>query len=152
MLDRVTNSKNAILVCIAGVGSMCSEALGGWDGFLKILVAMMVCDYITGVLVAAIWKSSGKSHSGALDSNACFKGIVKKGIILMLVWLGALMDEGLGVAYVRNAICMFFIGNEGLSLLENMGLMGVPYPKQFKDALEALRKQGDSGTASIEKE
>lgn len=143
MLDRVMNSKNAILVCIAGVGSMCSEALGGWDGFLKILVAMMCCDYITGILVAGIWKNSGKSDSGALDSKAGFKGIIKKGVILMLVWLGALMDQGLGMNYVRNAICMFFIGNEGLSLLENAGLMGVKYPKQLKDALEALRKQGD---------
>ena len=143
MLERIADNKTAVLVLLAGIGSTISGALGGWDGFLKILVAMMCCDYITGILVAGIWKNSGKSDSGALDSKAGFKGIIKKGIILMLVWLGALMDEGLGVAYVRNAICMFFIGNEGLSLLENMGLMGVPYPKQFKDALEALRKQGD---------
>lgn len=143
MLERIANNKTAVLVLLAGIGSTISGALGGWDGFLKILVAMMCCDYITGILVAGIWKNSGKSDSGALDSKAGFKGIIKKGIILMLVWLGALMDQGLGMDYVRNAICMFFIGNEGLSLLENAGLMGVKYPKQLKDALEALRKQGD---------
>lgn len=143
MLERIVNNKTAVLGLLAGIGSMISGALGGWDGFLKILVAMMCCDYITGILVAGIWKNSGKSDSGALDSKAGFKGIIKKGIILMLVWLGALMDQGLGMNYVRSAICMFFIGNEGLSLLENAGLMGVKYPKQLKDALEALRKQGD---------
>ena len=143
MLERIADNKTAVLVLLAGIGSTISGALGGWDGFLKILVAMMCCDYITGILVAGIWKNSGKSDSGALDSKAGFKGIIKKGIILMLVWLGALMDQGLGMNYVRNAICMFFIGNEGLSLLENAGLMGVKYPKQLKDALEALRKQGD---------
>ena len=151
MLDRIVNSKNAVLVCVAGVGSMWSEALGGWDGFLKVLVAMMCCDYITGILVAGIWKNSGKSDSGALDSKAGFKGIIKKAIILMLVWLGALMDQGLGMNYVRNAICMFFIGNEGISLLENIGLMGVKCPAFLQDAFEVLRKKGD-GAASTNTE
>lgn len=143
MLERIADNKTTVLIILAGIGSTISGALGGWDGFLKILVAMMGCDYITGILVAGIWKNSGKSDSGALDSKAGFKGIIKKGIILMLVWLGALMDQGMSIDYIRNAVCMFFIGNEGLSLLENAGLMGVKYPEQFKDALEALRKQGD---------
>ena len=151
MLEHIANSKNAVLVLLAGIGSTISGALGGWDGFLKVLVAMMGCDYITGILVAGIWKNSGKSDSGALDSKAGFKGIIKKGIILMLVWLGALMDQGLSIDYVRNALCMFFIGNEGLSLLENVGLMGVKYPTVLKDALETLRKKGDS-TISTETE
>ena len=147
MLERIASNKNAILILLAGGGSMISDALGGWDGFLKVLVAMMCCDYVTGILVAGVWKNSGKSDSGALDSKAGFKGIIKKGIILMLVWLGALMDQGLNIDYVRNALCMFFIGNEGLSLLENVGLMGVKYPTFLKDALESLRKKGDGATS-----
>jgi len=144
-MQNITYVKNGVLAILAAIGSFLAHALGGWDGFLKILIAMMVCDYITGILVAAIWKNSGKSGTGALDSKAGFKGIVKKCMILMLVFLAAMMDTSLSLGYARLAVCLFFIGNEGLSLLENIGLMGVPYPAFLKNALEALRKQGDSG-------
>jgi toxin secretion/phage lysis holin len=64
------------------------------------------------------------------------------------VWVAAAMDRYLGINFARAAVILFFIGNEGLSLLENMGLMGVPYPQKFKNALEALKKQGDEGTVT----
>lgn len=66
---------------------------------------------------------------------------------MLLVWLGVLLDEALGVSYVRTAVILFFLGNEGLSLLENIGLMGVPFPAFLKKALEALRDKGDKGGA-----
>ena len=99
------------------------------------------------VLVAALWQRSDKSRTGALDSKAGFRGLCKKGVILLLVWLGVLLDEALGVSYVRTAVILFFLGNEGLSLLENIGLMGVPFPAFLKKALEALRDKGDKGGA-----
>ena len=145
-MENIVNIKNSVLVVLSVVGSAVAGALGGWDGFLKVLLCMMLCDYITGLLVAGVWKNSGKSETGALDSRAGFKGICKKCVVLMLVWLAAMMDRGLGLDYARTAVCIFFIGNEGLSLLENIGLMGVPYPEFFKNALESLRKQGDEGT------
>ena len=137
--------KNGVLAALAVVGSAVSNALGGWDGFLQILIAMMVCDYITGILVAGVWKRSGKTKNGALSSSAGFKGIVKKCMILMLVWLAVMMDNALGTRVARTAVCLFFIGNEGLSLLENIGLMGVPYPAFLKSALEQLKQSGDEG-------
>lgn len=130
---------------LAVVGSAVSSAFGGWDGFLQILIAMMVCDYITGILVAGVWKRSGKTKNGALSSSVGFKGIVKKCMILMLVWLAVMMDNAMGVHVARTAVCLFFIGNEGLSLLENIGLMGVPYPAFLKNALEHLKQRGDEG-------
>lgn len=111
----------------------------------------MVCDYICGLLVAGIWKRSNKSQTGALDSRPGMKGIIKKCMILMMVWLSALMDRGLGLGYARTAVVLFFIGNEGLSLLENIGLMGVPYPETMKNALEALKKQGNEGKTEASK-
>lgn len=144
-MERAVQVKNGVLAMLAVVGSAVSSALGGWDGFLQILIAMMVCDYITGVLVAAIWKRSGKTENGALSSSAGFKGIVKKCMILMLVWLAVMMDNAMGVHVARTAVCLFFIGNEGLSLLENIGLMGVPYPAFLKNALEQLKQRGDEG-------
>ena len=137
--------KNGILAGLAVFGSFAANALGGWDASLQVLIALMVADYITGVLVAAVWQRSSKSETGALDSKAGFKGILKKGMILVLVWLGVLLDNATGANYIRTAVVLFFIGNEGISLLENLGLMGVPYPAFLKKALEALHDQGDNG-------
>ena len=137
--------KNGILAALAAVGSWVANALGGWDASMQVLVALMVADYLTGVLVAAVWQRSNKSASGALDSKAGFKGILKKCAILLLVWIGVLLDNATGVNYIRMAVVLFFVGNEGISLLENLGLMGVPFPAFLKRALEALRDQGDKG-------
>lgn len=137
--------KNSVLAVLAAVGTFVAHALGGWDAAMQVLVALMAADYLTGILVAAVWQRSNKSATGALDSKAGFKGLLKKGMILLLVWLGVLLDNALGAAYIRTAIIIFFIGNEGLSLLENLGLMGVPFPAFLKRALEALREQGDKG-------
>lgn len=137
--------KNGALAALAAFGSWIANALGGWDTAMVLLVALMAADYITGVLVAAVWHRSAKSQSGALDSKACFKGLVKKGVILLLVWIGVLLDQALGASYVRTAVILFFIGNEGLSLLENLGLMGLPYPVFLQKTLEALHDKGNQG-------
>ena len=137
--------KNGVLAALAAVGSWIANSLGGWDASMKVLIVLMVADYLTGVLVAAVWQRSNKSASGALDSKAGFKGILKKCAILLLVWIGVLLDNATGVNYIRMAVVLFFVGNEGISLLENLGLMGVPFPAFLKRALEALRDQGDKG-------
>lgn len=137
--------KNGILAGLAVFGSFAANALGGWDASLQVLIALMVADYITGVLVAAVWHKSSKSSSGTLNSVAGFKGILKKCAILLLVWIGVLLDQAIGSAYARTAVVLFFVGNEGISLLENLGLMGVPFPAFLQRALEALRDKGDNG-------
>ena len=137
--------KNGVLAALAAVGSWIANSLGGWDASMQVLVALMVADYLTGVLVAAVWHKSSKSSSGTLNSVAGFKGILKKCAILLLVWIGVLLDNATGANYIRMAVILFFIGNEGISLLENLGLMGVPFPAFLKRALEALRDQGDKG-------
>lgn len=137
-------AKNGILAILAAAGAFLAGGLGGWDAPLALLVALMAADYLTGVLVAAVWQRSDKSASGALDSRAGFQGLVKKGMILLLVWLGVLLDRAAGAGYVRTAVVLFFVGNEGLSLLENLGLMGVPFPAFLRRALQALQEQGDN--------
>lgn len=137
--------KNGVLSAASLVGTFVAHALGGWDAAMQVLVALMVADYVTGILVAAVWHRSNKSASGALDSKAGFKGLLKKCAILALVWIGVLLDNATGANYIRTAVVLFFIGNEGISLLENLGLMGVPYPAFLQKALEALHDQGDKG-------
>lgn len=137
--------KNGVLAALAAIGAFIANALGGWDNIMVLLVALMVLDYLTGVLLAAFWKQSPKSETGTLNSMAGFRGLIKKGMILLVVWVAVLLDEALGVDYVRLMAILFFVGNEGLSLLENLGLMGVPWPKFLRDMLEALREHGDNG-------
>lgn len=144
-MENAVHIKNSVLAVVATVGSFLARALGGWDPAMAVLIGMMAADYLTGFLVAAFWQRSNKSETGALDSKAGFKGLCKKGVILLLVWLGVLLDSALGVSYIRTAVVLFFIGNEGLSLLENIGLMGVKYPAFLQKALEALRDKADNG-------
>lgn len=138
--------KNAALAAIAaGVGAV-TGALGGWDAALQTLVFIMAIDFVTGVVVAGVFKRSAKSELGRLDSRAGFKGICRKGAQLGLVLVAVQLDAMTGTGqYVRMAMIVFFIGNEGLSILENLGLMGVPYPQFLRDVLEALRERGSDG-------
>lgn len=149
-MEHAVMVKNGVLTVVAAAGSFAANLLGGWDAALQVLIALMAADYITGLLVAGVWKKSTKSESGALDSRAGFQGICKKCMILLLVWVAVMLDRALGAAYVRMAVILFFIGNEGLSLLENLGMMGVPFPGFLQRALEALREQGDEGGAGHE--
>lgn len=147
-MDNIGYVKNVILAALATAGTFAANTLGGWDAALELLVGLMAADYLTGLIVAGVFKRSGKSESGTLESRAGFKGLLRKGTVLLLVWISALLDRTIGTAYIRTAVCFFFAGNEGLSILENTALMGVPYPSFIKDALEALRDQGDSGSVN----
>lgn len=137
--------KNAVLAAFAALGGIAAQALGGWDVLLQVLVGFMAIDYLTGIIVAGLFHRSGKTPGGALSSRAGFLGLVRKCSILLLVLLAVLLDRAAGSSLIRPAVCVFFIANEGLSVLENLGLMGVPYPRFLRDMLEALRDKGDKG-------
>ena len=138
------NIKNLIFAALASAGAAAAHALGGWDAALAVLICMMAADYITGILVAAVWKISPKTEGGRFSSKESLKGLLKKFVMLVVVWVGVMLDRTLNIDYVRTAVILFFIANEGLSVLENTALMGVPYPVFIKAMLEALRdKNGD---------
>lgn len=142
-----------VLAFTCTVGGILMKALGGWDGALQLLVACMAVDYVTGLLVAGVFKRSAKTQGGGLESHAGFVGLLRKGAILLLVFLGTMLDQLPGGGFVRPAICCFFVSNEGLSVLENLGRMGVPYPAFLRDMLETLRKKGEDGQdGSMKKE
>ncbi|MEG2420083.1 MAG: phage holin family protein [Oscillospiraceae bacterium] len=143
-MDKIVNVKNGVLAVLAAVGSAAAGYLGGWDAALETLVWCMAADYCTGVMVAGFFKKSPGSADGALSSKAGFRGLCKKATILLAVLVGAQVDTLTGGTYVRGAVIFFFVGNEGLSILENMGLMGVPYPAFLKNALEVLREKGEN--------
>lgn len=137
--------KEGILAAFAAVGAFVAQELGGWDTALIVLLSVMGIDYLTGLLVAGVFHRSNKTEGGGLSSRASFQGLVRKMVVLLLVWLGALLDRVIGSDYVRTAVCLFFIANDALSILENTALMGVPYPAFLTGMLEALRKKQDGG-------
>lgn len=143
-MNSVFNLKNAARACTAAVAAAAAELMGGWDASLTTLLLFMAVDYISGLIVAAVFKNSDKSESGALESRAGFKGLCKKGLTLALVLAAARLDVLFcGGAVYRTAVIMFFISNEGISILENLGLMGVKYPQALRNALEVLTSKNN---------
>lgn len=128
---------------IGAIGAAATSLLGGWDAAMKLLIVSMIVDYISGVMVAAVWHNSGKSESGRLESRAGFKGLCRKGMVIGLVLVAHYMDLAIGTQYIRDAIVIGFAANEIFSILENLGLMGIEYPPVIKNALEALKSKGE---------
>lgn len=126
------------------LGSIIAQILGGWDSALQTLLIFMAIDYITGLIVAGVFKKSNKSDSGALQSNAGWKGLCKKGVTLLIVLIGVRLDLMLGLGnFIRNAVVIGFCLNELVSIVENTGLMGVPFPPIVLQAIEILKKKSN---------
>lgn len=135
--------KNGFLTCIAITGGAISFLLGGIDSLVHTLLIVQICDYVTGVLVAGVFHNSPKTKDGALESRAGFKGLVRKVLIWLLVIVANRIDIELATAYCRDAVLFAFIANEVLSLIENMGLMGLPIPSVITNAIELLKDKGE---------
>ena len=123
------------------LGSALCWAFGGWDAAMTALVICMSVDYISGSLVALVFHNSRKSETGSYNSAYGLKGLCKKCLMLLFVIVAVQADRLLGSAYVRDAVCIGFCSNEVLSIVENLGLAGVPMPQAVVKALEQLQKK-----------
>ena len=130
------------------VGSGIAHALGGWDSAIQTLLVFMGIDFVMGIVVSAVFKKSKKSESGALNSGACWKGIVKKICTLLLVVCGTYADRLVGSDYIRNTLVIAFCTSELISIVELAGLMGImpePVQKVLDKVIDVLNsKKGDS--------
>jgi len=131
---------NTIQIIFAGVGGWLGYFLGGCDGLLYALIVFVVVDYITGVMCAV----SDKKLSSAVG----FKGICRKVLIFLLVGIANVLDmQVIGTGSVlRTAVIFFYISNEGISLLENAGHLGLPIPEKIKVVLEQLHDRAEKET------
>lgn len=137
-------SWDKITKALAAVGGAVMGMLGGWNVLLTILCALMLIDYVTGVLVA--WRGrSPKSEGGGVSSAVGFDGLVRKFFIMVVVLVATLLDTAIGHGehVFQTAATMYYIANEGISVIENTSLMGVPYPAFIKRALEVLKQRGE---------
>jgi toxin secretion/phage lysis holin len=126
---------NTIQIAIAALGGYLGYFLGGLDGFLYALIAFIVIDYLTGIMVAVLEKK--------LSSEVGFRGIFKKVLIFSLVAVAHIIDAELirtGSA-IRTAVIFFYLSNEGISILENTAKIGLPIPAKLKTVLEQLNKE-----------
>ena len=122
-----------IQLAFSALGGFLGWYLGGVDGFLYALIAFVLVDYVTGVMCAIADKK--------LSSAVGFKGICRKVLIFVLVGIGNLVDVyvlGEGGA-LRTAVIFFYLSNEGISILENVSVLGLPVPQKLKDVLEQLK-------------
>lgn len=133
--------KEKIVAFIGLVGAAVASLFGGWDSSIITLFALMGIDYITGILVAALFHNSQKTESGLLDSHAGWKGLAKKCMVMVFVLIANRLDIVLGTSYIRDAVCIAYIVNELVSIIENAGLMGVPVPDVVMNAIDALKKK-----------
>ena len=127
---------NWVQMALSAIGGFLGYFLGGMDGFLYALIAFVVIDYITGLMVAAIQKK--------VSSEVGFKGICKK-MLFILVGVANIVDKqiiGNGSA-IRTAVIFFYLSNEGISILENTALIGLPVPQKLRDVLEQLKGPED---------
>lgn len=137
--DKALKGLAAVCGAIAG-------AFGGFDAMMQVLAVMMVLDYVTGVIVAWMGRSK-KTEGGHLNSKAGFAGLARKGLMLLVVLMCAALDRVLpaDAAVFRSMMIWFYVANEGLSILENLALAGVPFPAAVKKALEQLRDKNEAG-------
>lgn len=125
------------------VGGWIAGIFGGWNAAIGALTICMAVDYLTGLMVAGIFHSSPKSAGGGLESAAGWKGLARKFMTLLIVLIANQMDLVLGVRYIRDAVIIGFCANECISILENGGLMGMPIPAIFRNAIDLLKDQSE---------
>lgn len=135
--------KQIVCAIIGATGSAIATVLGGWDSSLTTLLIFMAIDYVSGLIVAGVFHKSNKTDTGTLDSFIGWKGLCKKGMVLLFVLIAYRLDLIIGTDYIRNAVIIAFIANELVSIVENAGLMGIPLPEVITKAIDVLQKKSE---------
>lgn len=135
--------KNVLFTIVGVVGSFISTAYGGWTTAMTTLLIFMGIDYLTGLIVAGVFKASPKTETGALESKAGWKGLCRKGVTLLVVLVACRLDMALGSTFIRDAVIIAYIANETISIIENAGLMGIPIPKVIRKAIDVLNSKAE---------
>ena len=144
--------KNYFCTAIGAAGTLIAGWFGGCDAVLASLLVFMAIDYVTGLMVAAVFHKSKKTASGRAESKASFKGLCKKCTTLLFVLVGARLDILIGATYIRDGICIGFIANELISIVENAGLMGIRLPNVIANAIDVLTAKSEESANKIKEE
>ena len=126
---------------MAGIGSALSYFIGGVDTMFVVLCVFLTVDYISGVIVAVVFKNSTKTETGKLNSSVSFKGLCKKIFVIVLAGVANFLDIALGTNFIRGGVIVAFISNEIISIIENAGLMGIPIPSVLRKSIDILQER-----------
>ncbi len=134
-------------------GVVLSAIFGGWDGAMTTLCVFILIDYLAGIVLAAVFHRSKHTVTGTLDSRAGLTGLFRKAGMMLVVIVAVRLDMLCGLdGVLRSGTIYALIANEALSIIENLGLMGVPLPAALRSAIERLRGRTDSGAPDINTE
>lgn len=137
--EKVNEMKEKICALAGLLGGAMASLFGPWTSDLTALTVCMAVDFLSGVAVALLFHKSKKTPTGAYSSACGFAGLCKKAMLLALVAVGHQMDCVLGLDYIRTGLCVAFLLNESMSIIENAGLMGIPIPAVLTSALDVLQ-------------
>ena len=131
---------------LTAAGAFVTALIGEWDGALLTLLLFMAADWLTGLIVAGVFHRSPKSRNGALESRIGLKGLCRKGATLLVVLIAYRLDLMAGLhGVLRTAAIVALVCNEALSVLENVGLMGVKYPEIINRVIRQLLGEKSGG-------
>ena len=142
-MHEINTNRAAFIAATGAAGGVIAELFGGWNSDITTLVIFMIVDYITGLIVAAVFNKSQKTDSGALSSKVGFVGLCKKGVMMLVVLVAHRLDLLVGTDYIRTAAVIGFCCSELVSIVENAGLMGVPLPGVIIKAIDILKNKND---------
>lgn len=141
-----------ILAAVGAVGSgIIAVLFGGWNAPMWVLLVMIGLDYATGVIVALVFKKSPHTQGGGLSSAVGLKGLFRKCVMIFLVAMAYQLDKTIGTnCLIRDSVAIYFIANEGVSITENAGLMGIPLPKIILTGIEVLKNKASAHIEEVE--
>ena len=140
--------RDKVIQALAAAAGAVASFFCGLPPIIWLLLAVMTLDYITGIICGLMGKSQKTEHGG-LSSATAFTGLLKKIMIFIIVALAYLVDHVLALGFniefaaVSGATCLWFIASEGISVIENASLMGIPIPKTLRQALEIMKSKDE---------
>ena len=148
-MGNFTAVKGILFGWLGAVGAAISSLYGGWNGALTTLLIFMGLDYLTGLIVAGGFKKNPKTSNGALESKAGWKGLCRKGMILLIALVATRLDMVVGTNFIKDAVIIAYIANESISIVENAGLMGVPIPAAIQKGIDMLSRLCGRGGSKL---
>lgn len=134
-------NETKIMICtvLGGIGANLSLFFGNWNESMTTLAIFMAIDYLTGLMLAFVFKKSIKTANGGANSKIAWTGLCRKIVTLLLVAVAYRIDLTMKTSFLKDGVCVAFITAEGISILENAKLMGLPIPKALANALEVMK-------------
>lgn len=135
--------RESVSLAFGSIGAFLGSLFGGFDMALRTALVFMCADWLVGLIVTLVFKSSNKTDDGKLSSKVMFIGLVKKGLMLIMILVGHNLDLLLGFDFIRLGVCYYIIAMELTSLMESWSISGLPYPNAFNKILEVLNEKSE---------